>query len=245
MRHSRVIPLVAVAHGSADPRSGFTVSSLLTLVRSREPGLDVRLAFLGHAAPSVASVLSGMSGPVVVLPLLLTEAYHSKIDLPFQLRTVRADVRYGPVLGPHPLLISALERAVVSLSLDRSSTGVVLAAAGSSDPSALLPIRELAVAWQIAGGWHSVVPAYASAAAPDVGSAVASLRAVPGVRRVVVATYLLAPGVFADQIRLAGLEAGACAISPALGALPEVADVILERYHATAAGDAIAVEQVS
>ena len=60
--------------------------------------------------------------------------------------------------------------------------------------------------------------------------AVRALRDVPGVRRVLVATYLLAPGRFADQIRASALEAGADAVTPALGALPEVADVILERY---------------
>jgi hypothetical protein len=36
--------------------------------------------------------------------------------------------------------------------------------------------------------------------------------------------------VFADQIRDTAFAAGACAVSPALGALPEIADVILERY---------------
>ena len=44
-------------------------------------------------------------------------------------------------------------------------------------------------------------------------------------------TYLLAPGLFADRIRDASLAAGAAAVSPALGAAPEVADVILDRYH--------------
>lgn len=229
-------PLVAVAHGSADPRSGATVSELLALVRTRAPELDIRVAFLGHAAPSVPAVLSGLSGQVVVLPLLLTAAYHSKVDLPAQLTKVRAQVCYGPVLGPHPLLIDGTERRVASAgSFDRASTGVVLAAAGSSDPAANATIHGIAATWQVTRGWHSVVPAYASAASPRVDEAVRSLLATPGVRRVVVATYLLAPGVFADQIRESALRAGACAVSPALGALPEVADVILQRYAATAA----------
>jgi len=46
----------------------------------------------------------------------------------------------------------------------------------------------------------------------------------------VVASYLLAPGYFADKIHDAALEAGADAISAVLGAAPEVADVILDRY---------------
>jgi sirohydrochlorin ferrochelatase len=47
---------------------------------------------------------------------------------------------------------------------------------------------------------------------------------------VVVATYLLAPGLFADRIRDTSLAAGAAAVSPALGACAEVADVLLDRF---------------
>jgi sirohydrochlorin ferrochelatase len=46
----------------------------------------------------------------------------------------------------------------------------------------------------------------------------------------VVATYLLAPGFFADLIRHTALAAGATAVSPALGACAEVADVMLDRF---------------
>ena len=49
----------------------------------------------------------------------------------------------------------------------------------------------------------------------------------------VVATYLLAPGLFADRIRQSTLAAGATAVSPALGACAEVADVLLDRFTET------------
>jgi sirohydrochlorin ferrochelatase len=221
-------PLVAVAHGSADPRSGATVSELLDLVRSRAPGLDVRAAFLGHAAPSVAAVLGGLDGePAVVLPLLLTAAYHSKVDLPAQLRGHSA-VLYGPTLGPDPLLIDAAERRMAAAP--DPHTAVVLAAAGSSDPAANATTRGIAATWQVTRGWHSVVPAHPH----TVAEAVRGLRATPGVSRVVVSTYLLAPGFFADRIRSQALAAGADLVAPALGALPEIADIVLERYTATA-----------
>jgi sirohydrochlorin ferrochelatase len=225
-------PLVAVAHGSADPRSGATVSELLDLVRSRAPGLDVRAAFLGHAAPSVSAVLGGLAGaPAVVLPLLLTSAYHSKVDLPAQLRGHSAAL-YGPTLGPDPLLINAAERRMATARDPR--TAVVLAAAGSSDPAANATIRGVAATWQVTRGWHSVTPAYASAGSPTVAEAVRALRGAPGVRRVVVSTYLLAPGFFADRIRTQARAAGADFVAPALGALPEIADIVLERYTVTA-----------
>ena len=79
--------------------------------------------------------------------------------------------------------------------------------------------------------WRAVLPAYASAAGPRPAEAVAALRS-GGDGPVVVATYLLAPGHFADKVRDAALGAGADAVSAALGDAPEVADVVLDRYLA-------------
>ncbi|MBV9207783.1 MAG: sirohydrochlorin chelatase [Actinobacteria bacterium] len=229
---------VAVAHGSADPRASATIGELAAMAAERGPaGLDLRTAFLGHAAPSLAQVLSTISSgrEVTVLPLLLTAAYHSKADIPRVLsRFPGLRVSYGAPLGPHPRLLDALERRLAaagdgaSLRSDPAQTAVVLAAAGSSDPEANATVARLAACWQARTGWFAVRPAYASAASPDPAAAVTGLLR-DGARRVVVATYLLAPGVFADQIRRSSLAAGAAAVSPALGACPEVADVLLGR----------------
>jgi sirohydrochlorin ferrochelatase len=239
--------LVAVAHGSADPRAAAAIGQLIPLVarRAAERGLsvpDLRVAYLGHAAPSVPQVLSafGPDAQVTVLPLLLTAAYHSKTDLP-RLLARAARVTYGEPLGPHPLLLRALERRLPAAALENpAEVGVVLAAAGSSDPAANATIARLAAQWQAEAGWFAVRPAYASAASPTPEQAVTGLREA-GARRVVVATYLLAPGLFADRIREASLAAGAAAVSSvlltwppaaAVGASPavEVADVMLDRY---------------
>jgi len=172
--------------------------------------------------------------------LLLTAAYHSKSDIPAQLaaagsgRTVVAGT-----LGPHPLLLDALERRLREAGVsadDRAKTSVVLAAAGSSDPAANATIAAVAARWQAARGWQAVVPAYATGSpGPRPDEAVRSLRAA-GAGRVVVATYLLAPGYFADKIRNSALGAGADAVSAVLGAAPEVADVVIARYQSAIAG---------
>jgi len=264
MRHSRLsprrsdgaiagLPLVAVAHGSRDPRAAATISELLSLVRSRAAApVDVRAAFLDHCAPSLPQVLGALEGDAdggdddggdddgraVVVPLLLTAAYHSKADIPAQLAAAPGTaVRLAETLGPHPLLTAALERRLreagvaVGSPAERAATSVVLAAAGSADPAANATIAGLAAGWQRDRGWRAVVPAYASAPAPSPAEAAGALvRA--GAARVVVATYLLAPGYFADKIAAGALAAGASAVSAALGAAPEVADVILARYAA-------------
>jgi len=232
-----MIPLVAAAHGSRDPRAAATVHELLTVVRSRAAcrgfgGLDVRAAFLEHCAPSLPQVLSAVGCPCAIVPLLLTAAYHSKTDIPAQLASARAaEVSLAGTLGPDRLLLTALERrlAEAGAGLDdasRARTSVVLAAAGSADPSANATIARLAAAWQRDGRWRAVVPGYAAAGGPSPAEAVAGLRG-----PVVVATYLLAPGYFADKIRTSALAAGADVVSGVLGAAPEVADVVLTRYE--------------
>jgi sirohydrochlorin ferrochelatase len=247
--------LVAVAHGSADPRASATIGKLMACVADRAAArglgaLEARTAFLGHAPPSLPQVMSTIEPgrQVRVLPLLLTEAYHSKADIPRMLAGVSRDfprlrVSYGATLGPHPRLLRALEQRLAgeegiegaggSKGSDPAQTGVVLAAAGSSDPQANATIARLAAQWHDRTGWFAVRPAYASAADPSPATAVSGLLRA-GARRVVVATYLLAPGFFADRIRTSSLAAGAAAVSPALGASPEVADVLLDRFAETA-----------
>ena len=260
VRHSRLsaaagsAPLVAVAHGSKDPRAAATISQLLARARRRAAGrnlagLDIKAAFLDHCAPSLPQVLGALgalesvdsAAECVVVPLLLTAAYHSKTDIPARLAEARAALprlaaRYAGTLGPHPLLLTALERRLAEAGLgltagDRQQTSVALAAAGSSDPRANATVAALAARWQARGGWRRVVPAYASAGGPSPGEAVRALRASAADGPVAVASYLLAPGYFADKIRDPALEAGADVVSAALGAAPEVADVILDRYQ--------------
>jgi len=242
-------PLVVAAHGSTDPRATATVTDLVRLVRARAgraglPGLTVRAAYLGHALPSVPDALRALYGDgrsrAVVLPLLLTGAYHSDIDLPAVLseasgRLPGLRLAYGRPLGPHPLLLRALEcRLTEAGAAAAADTAVVLAAAGSSRPAANAAVARMAAAWRSGRGWRAVVPAYASAASPSPAQAVGDLLRA-GAPRVAVATYLLAPGVFADQVREQTLAAGAHAVSAALGAAPEVADIVIERYVQAAA----------
>ncbi|MEU8797531.1 sirohydrochlorin chelatase [Spirillospora sp. NPDC048819] len=270
------VPMIAVAHGSRDPRAAATVAGLLDAVRDRRPDVPVHASFLDHAPPTPDRVLDGLAqagapsgarrlngggrgledgGPsgarrltgggrgledgapsgAVVLPLLLTAAYHSKTDIPGVLNRVRARhprmrLRTAETLGPHPLLMDALERRLSDAGVEPGDpdTAVVLVSAGSSHASANATIARLARGWR-RRGWRDVVPAYASAARPGPAEAVAALLDA-GAPRVAVASYFLAPGYFADKVRTAALAAGAAAVSPVLGAAPEVADLIVRRY---------------
>src|SRR5690606_41937352 len=81
-----MIPLVAAAHGSRDPRSAATIHSRANAVRAAVPGLDVRVAFLDLSAPRVGDGLKSVHGDgsreAVLVPLLLGRAYHARVDVP-------------------------------------------------------------------------------------------------------------------------------------------------------------------
>jgi sirohydrochlorin ferrochelatase len=230
-------PLLVIAHGSRDPRHAATVRALTQRVRAARPGLRVDTAFLDFCAPSVPRVLERLAADgvrdAVALPLLLTRAFHAKADIPAVLRQApaRLRIRQAEVLGPSPLLTAALERRLREAGLapgDRSSTGVVLASAGSTDPEASAVIAEIAREWRHTG-WCAVRPAFASASLPRTEDVVRGLRA-EGVRRVAVAPYVIAPGFLPDRIARGAREAGADLLAPVLGAAPEVAELLLARY---------------
>ncbi|MGV9254130.1 sirohydrochlorin chelatase [Streptomyces sp. NPDC003697] len=233
--------LVVVAHGSRDPRHAATVHALVGRVRSLRPGLRVETGFLDFNVPSVPGVLESLAArgvrDVVALPLLLTRAFHAKADIPAVLREApsRLRITQAEVLGPSPLLMRALERRLNEAGLspaDKSSTGVVLASAGSTDPEAGAVIADIAREWRHTG-WCAVRPAFASAVSaegfPSTEDAVRALRAL-GCARVAVAPYVLAPGFLPD--RIARGAAAADLLADVLGPAPEVARVVLERYDA-------------
>ncbi|MFD6738452.1 sirohydrochlorin chelatase [Streptomyces anthocyanicus] len=238
--------LLVVAHGSRDPRHAATVHALVRRVRALRPDVRVETGFLDFNVPSVPGVLESLETEgvrdVVALPLLLTRAFHAKADIPAVLAAAppRLRIRQAEVLGPSPLLLSALERRLYEAGLtpaDKSSTGVVLASAGCSDPEAIAVIAEIAREWRHTG-WCAVRPAFASASLPRTEDAVRQLREL-GCARVAVAPYVLAPGFLPD--RIARGAAGADVLANVLGPAPEVARVLLERYDAARMPVALAV----
>lgn len=249
--------MLAVAHGSRDPRHREAVEALVAAVRGQRPGLRVEAAYLDHCGPTTARALHGLVREgyqhVKVVPLLLNTAYHVRQDIPEAVRAAyeglprrrrsgsgvlpRLSAVSEPVLtaplGPHPLLLAGLERRLREAGVwpGDEEASVVLAWAGSSDQTAGGVIDELARYWQDSG-WRQVlaVPAVGDRA----GEAVRRLRR-EGARRVVVAPYFLAPGMLADRIRESALRAGADVVSAELTDAPEVADTVLARFDGSVA----------
>lgn len=232
--------LVALAHGSRDPRSSATVKELVQEVRRMRPDLRIEPAFLELSKPSFATTVDKLVragfDEIVVVPLLLTEAYHAKVDVPEAVaeamsRHAGLKIRATQVLGLEPSFLEVLDirmREALKDARVRELDALVLAAAGSSDPLANQSVARLARLW---GSRHKlpVKAAFASSAPPATGEAVRQFRH-EGRRHIAVASLFLAPGLLPDRAAELGTEAGAVAVSAPLGAHPEVARTVLARY---------------
>ncbi len=232
--------LIALAHGSRDPRSAATITHLVDEVRALRPDLPIEPAFLEHSKPSFETVVNRLvrkgHEEIVVVPLLLTEAYHAKVDVPSAIETAlqrhpSLKIRASHILGLQTEFLAVLDRRLrdaLSKARVRELDALVLAAAGSSDSIANQAVSRLARVW---GARHHlpVTAAFASAAPPTTGEAVRAFRR-EGRRHVAVASMFLAHGFLPDRAAELALEAGAVAISEPLGAAPELARAILARY---------------
>ena len=220
--------LVAAAHGTSSPAGRSAIGGLVAAVAARRPDLTVRAAYVDVQPPEPAAVLAsladGRRGRLV--PLLLSAGYHVYVDLT-EAAASMPGTTVAPALGPDDRLAELLRRRLVAGGL-RDDDVVVLAAAGSSQPSAVEDCRR--VAEQLGRLVdRPVTAAFLSATEPRLVDAVVSQR-IPG-RRVLVATYLLAPGFFADL----AARAGADVVTPPLlvpdeTAPDELVDIVLERY---------------
>ena len=174
--------LVALAHGSRDPRSAATIGTLVDEVKAMRPDLTIEKAFLELSRPSFQTVVDRLvrkgHDEIVVVPLLLSEAYHAKVDVPRAVAEATArheglSIRSTDVLGLGTSLLDVLDlrmREALKASRVRELDALVLAAAGSSDALANQAVARLARLW---GTRHKlpVTAAFASAAPPATGEA--------------------------------------------------------------------------
>ncbi len=232
--------LIALAHGSRDPRSAASITALTEQVSCMRPDLRVETAFLDLVEPSFDQVVDRLvaegHGEIVVVPLLLTDAFHATVDVPEVVDTAQRRhpglrIAITKVLGIEQALFHVLDRRLreaLSKNRVRELDALVLAGAGSSDPVANATIARAARAW---GARHKLptIAAFASTAPPAAGEAVRTHRA-DGRRHIAVGMLFLAPGFLSDRVTERAYEAGAVAVAEPLGADSVVAEIVLARY---------------
>ncbi|MGH3457194.1 sirohydrochlorin chelatase [Aeromicrobium sp.] len=221
--------LVAVSHGTASSDGQVAVAELVGAVRRRLVDVDVLDAFVDVQEPALASVLEGSPGPSVVIPLLLTPGFHVRVDVARAIATRQATA--APVLGPDAAITAILLDRLDAVGL-RDDDAVVLGVAGSSDVRARHSTDRAATRLAMALG-REVRVGHLGGIGRPIGS-VAAEAAAAG-RRVVAATYLLAPGHFTDLMNRCGADA---VTRPVLGGgSPDdrLVQLVVDRYSEAAA----------
>lgn len=221
--------LIACSHGTDSLAGRAAVRSIVDDLRGLLPHVDVREAFVDVQEPNLPDVLNRTAGngPAIVVPLLLSTGYHTKVDIA---RAVAAHplTAAAPALGPHRLLTDILEERLAAAGIG-DEDAIVLAAAGSSDPAAAVDV-DVTVRRLARRLGRPVTAGVASGSGPRIGTVVAASRAA-GARRVVVASYVLAPGYFAGVVGRAGGDV----VTPPLAPDGRLAVIAAERYRDTLA----------
>ena len=177
------------------------------------------------------------------MPLLLSVGYHVKVDIARAVKsrpgTLAAGAARDPIPGWRPCWTSACARPA-----SRTATRWSSPPPAPPTPTPRVSVEELAGQLRALRP-NRIVPAYGASAKPSVPDAVAMLReeaaggagagesagAVDLGGRVVIASYLLAPGFFHDQLAKAGADLVTAPLLPS----PVLAEIALERYDAAVA----------
>jgi sirohydrochlorin ferrochelatase len=234
MRTARLVTLVLTAHGSADPRAAETAHAIAERVRQQRPALDVRVAFCERNAPNLRDVLATLGAGAVVVPLLLADAYHARVDIPAMIAKSGADVHQADVLGEDERLVHVLRQRIEQAGVSRLQTGVgvIVTAVGSSRPAANARTATVAQDLTLTTRW-SAATAFATGPQPDIAGAAAALRR-RGATRLIIAPWFLAHGQLTDRVA-AFARAEGIPMSAPLGAHRQVAATVLSRFDAVGA----------
>ena len=189
-------------------------------------GRRIHVAFVDVLGPTPREVLRALppDRPVTVVPAFLAGGYHVRVDLPAQVAASgHPAVTVTAPLGPCPNTVQLMAQRLVECGW-RPGDSVVMAAAGTSDSHALSDLRHTAALMSALIG-DRVELAYAATGVPLVHAAVGELRR-RGSRRIAVASYLLADGLFQDRLR----ESGADLVADPLGSHPAMVRLIANRF---------------
>ena len=244
-------PLLLAAHGTRDQAGVDAFAALAARVAqlAAVDGTRVVGGFIELSAPPLRDAVSLLTSTaparLVAVPLMLSAAGHAKGDIPAarareHARHPAVSFIYGRPLGPHPALIDLLAQRIGAEGLD--APAVLLVGRGSTDPDANADVVKTArLLWE-GRDYPLAETAFVSLARPDVAEGLERCRLL-GARRIVVARYVLFPGVLPD--RVAEQAAAYAAAHPeldircadVLGDCDEIAALVYERYHEALAGD--------
>ncbi len=228
-------PYVLASHGTHSPVGRACIRALTTAVRLRRPDIEFADAFVSVQSPTSDDVVRALSSPsrrITIVPVLLSTGYHVQVDLHRAADAAPGTTLTQP-LGPDPRLVEVLARRLTDAGLHPDDErAVTIADAGSRNLAAQRDVNAMAGLLARRLG-RPVTASHATAAAP-LTSDLARGAHQEG-RRLAVASYLLAPGHFADRLSTSGADLVTLPLIPPAaaddpGAVPEeLIDLVLHR----------------
>ncbi len=209
---------VLLAHGSPDPRHAGTLENLRARVASSVRaggGGMAQLAYIEHDTPCPRRLGVGLRGEVTLVPMLITPAFHARVDVPAAAHALAkggARVRIATPLGGHPLLLEAAAQRLRAAG-HPAAAPVLLVAGGSSSGEVGRGLAEL-LARHPRPGWTST-----TLAAPAPGAAEGR----------VVVPLTLAEGVLHDKVAAFAAAAGSPFVAGSLADTTALAELVTLR----------------
>ena len=230
--------LILAAHGTRRPDGVAMIGDLAAQV-STLLNRAVHVAFVDVVGPTPSEVLSSVAAATalhqreiehaIVVPAFLSRGYHVRTDLPAHIASSgHPNVILTPALGPSAEIMRIVAQQLVKSGW-RPGDLIVLAAAGTSNSGARADLDTSATMLSVLTG-SPVQLGFAASGEPRVSEAVDIARASigrEGRRRVAVASYLLADGLFQERLR----GSGADLVSQPLGTHVGVARLIVHRFR--------------
>ncbi|MBC7268660.1 MAG: sirohydrochlorin chelatase [Streptomyces sp.] len=247
--------LLIAGHGTRDDAGAEAFRDFVRELGRRHPELPVAGGFIELSPPPLGEAVTELVESGVrrfaAVPLMLVSAGHAKGDIPAALarekeRHPGISYSYGRPLGPHPALLSVLERrldeALGGTPVDRADVTVLLVGRGSTDPDANAEVHKAArLLWE-GRGYAGVETAFVSLAAPDVPNGLERCAKL-GARRIVVLPYFLFTGILPERVRRQTEDWAAAhpevevRSADVIGPEPELLDLVMERYREAVRGD--------
>ena len=224
--------VLAASHGTSSPAGRTAVRMLVERVAA---SLDVPVigCHVDVEQPDVDSALAGIADAAdraVIVPLLLSAGYHVYVDLAESATKAPVPTTVTAALGPDARLVEVLADRLAEAGY-RPGDAVVLAAAGSSDWRAVADCHRTS-ALLSARLERPVSIGFISAASPSLPAAVAMARMYAPGTRVVLATYLLAPGYFWTLAEQAGADIVAAPLLTPTSTAAGIVELVIERVLA-------------
>ena len=102
---------ILLAHGSPDPRSAMRMEEFADVI-SKRLGIATHSAYLDHNAPSLQEVAAKVQDPdALVVPMLLSNAFHARFDVPKAAKTSGLHNVLPPIGHPAQVLQELFQRA--------------------------------------------------------------------------------------------------------------------------------------